>query len=214
MFHRFSCSSVTLEQSARANGKAGGLYNPALVLAPASCPLCVHESASTSALQSSRESESNLRAGLGKRGVFGGSWNTVASGKHFPDLLMALTHKMPCPLHRPCAPLSLYWLTIEKLLCFLRFIEDAWCILTLLLVGASNWHPARPHLKNMAVCAPLKTGTSTGSLCPSSNKPAASGFRNLSFSKKKGEKKMKKLPLQPPKFLHEMFSKYADDLRK
>ncbi len=35
VFHRFSCSSVTLEQSARANGKAGGLYNPALVLAPA-----------------------------------------------------------------------------------------------------------------------------------------------------------------------------------
>ena len=29
---------------------------------------------------------------------------------------MALTHKMPCPPHRPCAPLSLYWLTIEKLL--------------------------------------------------------------------------------------------------
>jgi hypothetical protein len=60
---------------------------------------------------------------------------------------------------------------------------------SLKLVGASNWHPARPHLKNMAVCAPLKTGTSTGSLCPSSNKPAASGFRNLSFSKKKGKKR-------------------------
>jgi hypothetical protein len=79
--------------------------------------------------------------------------------------------------------------------------------------GSLKLASSSPALEKHGCLRAAEDRTSTGSLCPSSNKPAVSGFRNLSFSKKK-KKKMKKIPLQPPKFLHEMFSKYADDLRK